>query len=276
LLFKAEMPQLSSKDSSSGRVVLQVQDDTASVTLSFPGRMNVITVSMWKELRRIFLQISENSKLRAVVIQGDGENFAAGADIAEFPEIRCELASLMHYHEEILAPALSAISTCPHPVVASIRGVCVGGGLEIASQCDLRIASIGSRFGAPIARLGFPMAPSEFRGLLALTGRSTAMELLLEGRILHAEEALRKGLIHRLVQPDELENEIAQTVDRLRLGSPAACRINKQTLRRLTPEPPPLSPEELRAFYASWAESEDHREGIRAFLEKRPAQFTNS
>ncbi|KAG0756719.1 hypothetical protein G6F22_020201 [Rhizopus arrhizus] len=94
------------------------------------------------------------------------------------------MAGVQRYHRDILAPALRAVAQCPHPVIAQIEGVCVGGGLEIASQCDLRIAGASARFGVPINRLGFPMAPDEMRGLLALAGRAATLAILLEGRVL--------------------------------------------------------------------------------------------
>ena len=112
-----------------------------------------------------------------------------------------DLASVVHYHMEIIAPALQAMADCIHPVIAQIEGVCIGGGLEIASQCDLRIAASSSRFGVPINRLGFPMAPEEMRGLLGLAGRAATLEILLEGRVFGAEEAFAKGLLTRVSCP---------------------------------------------------------------------------
>ena len=120
------------------------------------------------ELRAVFDQLAADNALRCVIVRGEGGNFAAGADIREFPAERADMAGVQRYHREVLAPALAAVAACPHPVVAQIEGVCVGGGLEIASQCDLRIAGASARFGVPINRLGFPMAPDEMRGLIAL------------------------------------------------------------------------------------------------------------
>src|SRR5690606_12394491 len=119
--------------------------------------------------------------------------------IREFPRERADHDLVQHYHREVLAPALRAVAMCPHPVVAAIEGVCVGGGLEIACQCDLRIAADSARFGVPIGRLGFPMAPDEMRGLLALAGRAATLAILLEGRVFDAAEAQRLGLLTRVV-----------------------------------------------------------------------------
>ena len=255
------------------RVLVQIDDNTAMVSLSHPGRMNALTVSMWQELTSVFRELSLNQAIRCIVIRGAGEHFAAGADISEFPRYRHDHETVRHYHTNILAPALDAIARCPHPVIARIQGVCVGGGLEIASQCDLRIAADNTRLGVPINRLGFPMAPAEMRGLLRLAGPATTLEILLEGRLLDASEALAKGLLTRVVHLEALDEAIQASVDRVSLGAPLAARINKETVRRLTTDPVMLSSAELDALFR-YADTHDHHEGIQAFLAGRPPQFS--
>lgn len=263
----------SETSSTGGRVLLDYDGSIAFVTLSHPGRLNAITVFMWQELQRIFTQLSANQALRCVVLRGEGGNFAAGADIREFPTQRADLAGVQHYHTRVLAPALSAIASCIHPVLAQIHGVCVGGGLEIASQCDLRIASSNARFGVPINRLGFPMAPDEMRGLLALAGRAVTLEILLEGRVFDADEAMSKGLLTRVLPEFEVEADVMRTARRLASGAPLAARINKQTVARLCAEHEPLSEAELQSMF-SYAQSRDHHEGVQAFLAGSQPVFT--
>lgn len=257
----------------SGRVLLEFQGAVAVVTLSHPGRLNAITVFMWQELAQVFTELSANEALRCVVLRGADGNFAAGADIREFPTQRADLAGVRHYHTGILAPALSAIASCQHPVLAQIEGVCVGGGLEIASQCDLRIAGDSARFGVPINRLGFPMAPDEMRGLLALVGRAVTLEILLEGRVFGAQEAMSKGLLTRILPDDQVQADVMRTAQRLAKGAPLAARINKQTATRLCASHEPLSDAELQNFFR-YAQSRDHREGVRAFLNGSEPVFT--
>lgn len=254
-------------------MLLERDGPIALVTLSHPGRLNAITVSMWKELARVFAELSADDGLRCVVVRGEGGNFAAGADISEFPRERADLAGVRHYHTRILAPALEAIGSCMHPVIAAIEGVCVGGGLEIASRCDLRIAAAGSRFGVPINRLGFPMAPDEMLGLLSLAGRAVTLEILLEGRVFGAAEAMSKGLLTRVVPDAELHADVMRCARRLARGAPLAARINKQTVARLSPAPEPLTDAELDMFFR-YAESRDHHEGVRAFLAGVEPEFT--
>jgi enoyl-CoA hydratase/carnithine racemase len=266
---------IASPDSSaaSGKIIVEYEGPIALVTLSHPGRLNAISISMWRELARVFTELSSNKDLRCVVLRGEGGNFAAGADIREFPRERADLAGVMHYHTQVLGPALAAIGACLHPVLAQIQGVCVGGGLEIASQCDLRIAASTSRFGVPINRLGFPMAPAEMQGLLALVGRATTLEILLEGRVFGASEAMAKGLLTRVVPDAEVVADVMHAARRLARGAPLAARINKQTVARLCANPEPLTDSELRAFF-NYAESRDHREGVKAFLAGQEPVFS--
>jgi len=207
-----------------------------------------------------------------VVVRGAGGNFAAGADIREFPRVRADLDSVMAYHRRTIAPALRAVSDCIHPVVAAIEGVCVGGGLEIASRCDLRLAARGARFGAPINRLGFPMAPDEMRGLLALAGRAATLAILLEGRVFDSAEAQALGLLTRVVPDADVAAQARASADRIMRGAPLAARINKRQVRRLL-QGAPLAEADYQDFF-SYAESRDHREGVGAFLVGRPPVFT--
>ncbi|MYN13318.1 enoyl-CoA hydratase/isomerase family protein [Pusillimonas sp. TS35] len=259
--------------SPSGRVLLEREGAVATVTLSHPGRLNAITVAMWHAVRDVFTRLDADESLRCVVLRGADGQFAAGADISEFPRERGTLAGVMHYHEGILAPALHAVAACRHPVLAQIEGVCVGGGLELASQCDMRYAAASSRFGVPINRLGFPMAPGEMRGLLALVGRAVTLEILLEGRVFGAEEAKDKGLVNRIMADGEVATETLRVAHRIARGAPLAARINKRTAARLSSSAEALGRAELEQFFM-YAESHDHREGVAAFLAGREPVFT--
>ncbi|WP_144654581.1 enoyl-CoA hydratase/isomerase family protein [Achromobacter dolens] len=251
-------------DNTAGRVLLQRDGQLAWVTLSHPGRLNAITVRMWRELRDVFTRIAADNALRCVIVRGEGGNFAAGADIREFPAERADAAGVQRYHREILAPALMAVAQCPQPVVAQIEGVCVGGGLEIACQCDLRIAGESARFGVPINRLGFPMAPDEMRGLLALAGRAATLAILLEGRVFGAAEARDLGLLTRIVADAEVAAQARRSAERICQGAPLAARINKRLSARLA-QGGALTEAEYQDYF-SYADSRDHKEGVRAFL----------
>lgn len=250
---------------------LEKNDVIATITLSNPRKLNALNVAMWNSLTRTITALSQDESLRCVIVCGDEHNFAAGADVEEFSTVRNTMANGMRYHTETIAQALHAISHCRHPTIAAIEGVCVGGGLEIASACDIRIAAPTARFGIPINRLGFSLAPYELQYLLQLVGKATALEILLEGRIFDAAEAKNKGLINRIVE--NVPGEARKTAQCIAQGAPLAARMNKQLVRRLAPPPPPLTEQELHDAFAFLA-SQDYREGVQTFLSKRKPVFS--
>lgn len=264
--------QSQDRDQGQGSVVMTREGGLVWVTLSHPGRLNAITISMWEQLHSVFDALSVDASVRCVIVRGEGGQFAAGADIREFAQQRGNMAQVRRYHQHILAPALMAVANCPHPVVAQIDGVCVGGGLEIACQCDLRIAGESARFGVPINKLGFPMAPDEMQGLLALAGRAATLAILLEGRVFDAAEAQSLGLLTRVVPDTEVAAQARASADRIMRGAPLAARINKRQSRHLQ-QGAPLEESHYQDFF-SYAESQDHREGVAAFLAGRAPVFT--
>jgi len=241
----------------------------ARIRLSNPGKLNAVDVAMWRRLREVFGEASADDTLRCIVVSGEDGNFAAGADIEEFAAIRSTLEQGIEYHTELIGKALHAIAQCVHPTIAAIEGVCVGGGLEIASACDIRIASPQARFGIPINRLGFALAPGEMHHLLSLIGKAAALEILLEGRVFDASEAKEKGLINRIAE--DVPAAAMDSARRIAQGAPLAARMNKVLARRLS-SPHPLTEQEMQAAFAL-LDSQDYREGIASFLEKRKPAF---
>ncbi|TXG79596.1 MAG: enoyl-CoA hydratase/isomerase family protein [Rhodocyclaceae bacterium] len=243
----------------------------ATVTLANDGKLNAVTAQMWRDLKAVFDGLSGDDSLRCVVVRGAGEAFAAGGDIGEFAALRDTLERARQYHEQWVAPALSAIRDCLHPTLAAIRGPCIGGGLEIACACDIRLAAGDARFGAPINKLGFSMAPAELEMVLAVAGPATALEILLEGRIIDAAEAHLRGLVGRVVDSDVFDEELAASVRRIAAGAPLVARAHKRMVRRLQ-QGVPLTEAELAASY-DWLSSDDYREGLAAFAERRSPGF---
>ncbi|MEO5736667.1 MAG: enoyl-CoA hydratase/isomerase family protein, partial [Variovorax sp.] len=145
----------------SGSVQLQREGAIAFVTIAHTGRLNAMSRAMWLVLRSTFEALAQDEALRCVVVRGEGGAFCAGGDISEYPSFRFAEESLRAFHEDEVWAALQAMLECPVPLVAQIEGACMGAGLEIASCCDIRLAGASAKFGAPIARLGFPMAPRE-------------------------------------------------------------------------------------------------------------------
>lgn len=255
-----------------GEILCDVTDGIATLTLSNPGKLNAINAGMWKALRARMNAIAADDALRCVIIRGHDESaFAAGGDIEEFLTVRATVEDALHYHEELVASALNAIRDCPVPTIAAIQGACIGGGLEIAGCCDLRIAGESARFGAPINRLGFSMYPGEMAGLLALVGPAVLLEILLEGRVLDAREAQQKGLLSRVVDNETVIEEALACAKRIAAGAPLVARWHKQWVRRLA-NPAPLTETEKREAFA-FLDTRDYAEGLSAFLEKRTPRF---
>lgn len=260
----------------SGHVHLLPADEHGIAVLRFsnPGKLNALSVRMWRDLRALVEGLNAlhpDAGPRVVVVQGDGGTFVAGADIEEFPDFRFDAAMLAHYHEDIVAPALNALLGCERPLVAQIEGACVGGGLEIAACCDIRICGEGSRFGVPIARLGFPMAPLEIEIVARVIGETTLRELLLEARMLDAGEARQRGLVTRVVPDAKVAAEAQRSARHMAGLSPQALRLNKRALRQFGAARG--SSREERAPHYAYAPTAEHREGLAAFNEKRPPRF---
>ena len=256
-----------------GSIAITHAGPLARVTLANPTKHNAIDVQMWRELRAAFERLQalpEAEAPLAVIVCGEGGQFASGGDIAEFAGFRFDEAKLHDFHENIVAPALQALLDCDIPLLAQIEGACIGGGLEIAACCDIRIAGTSSRFGAPIARLGFPMAPGELQLLGRIAPVALLREMLLEAGLLDAGAALHYGLVHSVVADAEVAAQVAQRARHIATLSPQAARINKRTLRQMAAGGPTAA--ERRAHFG-YADSAEHREGIAAFLEKRPPHF---
>lgn len=255
----------------SGEVLLARDGPIAIVTLSNPERLNAMAKPMWAQVGAHFRALSADDALRCIVIRGAGtQAFAAGADIAEFAHERSNIDEARAYGQ-VIQTAMDAIAECRHPTVAMIHGVCVGGGLELAALCDMRICGTSSRFGVPVKNLGLVMAYGELQGLIDLVGRSVALEIVLEGRIFGAEEAFQKRLVSRVVPDEQVEEEAMATARRIAAGAPLVARWHKRFARRLA-DPRALSPEEYDESFTCFG-TEDFRIGYQAFLAKQKPRF---
>jgi enoyl-CoA hydratase len=252
-------------------VLLEREGEIAKVTLNQPAKLNAVNNRMWTRLREIFAQLGGDEGLRCIILAGAGDRaFSVGADISEFEENRSTIDKARSYHERTHA-AMQAILSCRHPVIAQIRGLCVGGGLELATICDLRICGASARFGIPVKRLGLVVSYTELKPLVDLIGPASALEVLLEGRIHGADEALRMGLVNRVVPDAEVEHEAFATAGRIAEGAPLVARWHKKFTKRIM-QPEPLSDEEMDESFRCF-ETEDFRAGYQAFLAKSEPDF---
>jgi enoyl-CoA hydratase len=252
-------------------VVVLRDGHIATVTLNNPARLNALNKPMWEALGTAMRALSADASLRCVVLRGAGDKaFAAGADIAEFATARADARQAKAYGALIDA-TMQAVARCRHPVIAMIKGACVGGGLEIAAMCDLRICGEAGRFGVPIKNLGLTMGYGELQGVLALVGRAVTLEILLEGRVFGAQEALAKRLVNRVVPDTDVEHETYALAARIAAGAPLVARWHKQFIERLTVMPQ-VSASEWDEGFACF-DTEDYRTGVAAFLNKAKPVF---
>ena len=252
-------------------VLVERAGDIATVVLNAPEKLNALSRETWERLADVMAGLSAEDDLRCIVVRGAGDRaFAAGADIGEFETERSDPESCKAY-SRMVARTMNPVAECRHPTIALIKGACVGGGLEIACCCDLRICGDSSRFGIPVNRLGLVMAHAELTMLLALVGRAQTLEILLEGRVFGAAEAKEKGLVNRVVPDADVEDEVYATARRIAAGAPLVARLHKRFARRLL-DPRPLTEKEVDEGVACF-ETEDYRIGIRAFLDKKTPLF---
>lgn len=243
----------------------------ATVVLNRADKLNAMTRPMWQGLGDAIRELSADDALRCIVVRGAGEKaFSPGNDIAEFATERSNKRQAIEYGRVMHATARAMIE-CRHPLVAQIHGICVGGGLEIASMCDIRICGESSRFGVPIRNLGLVMAYPEMIPLVRLAGADVALEILLEGRIFDAREAKEKRLVTRVVPDDQVAAEARAAAGRIAEGAPLVARWHRKFARRLA-EGRPITESEYDECFDCF-DTEDFRIGYSAFLAKVKPTF---
>ena len=255
-------------------IIVDIDGNIATVTINRPDRLNAIDLPTWHGLREALHQLAEDRTVRCVVLRGAGDRaFSAGADIKDFEEQRYDSESAARY-AQVFEGALKSVEEMPQPTVSMIRGVCVGGGLELAAATDIRIAAEGSRFGVPVARIGIVAGWNELRRMTAVAGQAAVSYLLLSGRIVGHEEALRMGLVTAVAAPGELEADVYRLADEIARAAPLSHTDHKTMMRRIASEPGIESlTESERALQYRVFDSEDFAEGRSAFIAKRRPNF---
>lgn len=258
-----------------GKVLYAVKDGIATVILNRPEKLNALDKAMWLGLGEAMQYADQDHDLGCVILRGAGEKaMGPGADIGEFETARANAQQAAEYGQ-IMHHTMAAIRDCQHPVIAQIHGLCVGGALELAIMCDMRICGDSARFGVPINRLGLTMAYPEIEALINLVGRSTALEILFEARVFGAAEAKDKGLINKVVADDQVAAETAATAARIAAGAPLVNRWHKAFANRVMTglhTPQPVDASDVVESYAAF-DTEDFNTGFRAFLAKKTPVF---
>ena len=254
-------------------ILLRNESHVATVTINRPAQRNAISFAMWTELTALLRRLDADREVRCVVLTGaGGAAFSAGADISDFEEYRSDSVKGRVYNQAVdgLLETVAEIGT---PVISMIRGFAAGGGCELAVATDLRIAAEGSRLGIPVARLGITIGHREMHGLVNLVGKGNALYILLSGRLLDADEALRIGLINQVVPDEKLEDVTYKLASDIAALAPLSHAVNKKTMNQVLAKPSlDLTPEEADLPLTQF-DTRDYHEGFRAFLEKRRPEF---
>ena len=250
-----------------------VQDRIGWITLNQPERRNAMSLDMWQALGDAARALGADPEVRVIVMHGEGARaFSAGADISEFERQRAN-ARQKEAYGAVAAQAHGALQALDKPLIAMVQGSCIGGGLALALEADLRFASPESRFAIPAARLGLGYDYPGLARLARLVGPSTAKDLLFSARQLDAAEALRTGLVNAVLPADELQAHVMAYARRVADNAPLTVQAAKVALRVWEQQPPPDGAAEVAALVDRCFDSADYAEGRRAFLEKRAPVF---
>jgi len=257
-----------------GEIKTERQGHIFSVTIDRPAKLNAFTIQMYQAFGEVFHDISNDESIRCVLLRSEGYRaFCVGSDIDEFRE---SLGEPGHQIKEARMGrnALDIMNACPHPIVVAIKGVCVGGGLEIASGCDIRVAAKDSRYGIPIKNLGMHAEIEDLETMVRALGSNMCLDLLLTGRMLEAEEALVNGFIHRLIDPLLVDGTAMSIANEIATGAPLAARWHKRAIRAFAKDAGNTSNMAEEALHCY--RHRDFAEGCAAFIEKREPMFNGS
>jgi enoyl-CoA hydratase/carnithine racemase len=246
-------------------------DGVTTVAINRPDKRNCLTLVMWRRLGEIFAELDAQTGLRAVVLTGRGSSFCAGADISEFATVRHDAASAAVY-EHTVEVALLAVRDCRKPTIARVVGPCAGGGCGLALACDFRIADGSARVGIPAARLNNVYGVLETQLLFTTVGLANAKRVLFGGELFAAERARELGLIDELAA--DVDAAVAAFLNALKISAPLSIAGAKLILNALATGALEEKRAAIAAIIKQAPESEDYREGRRAFAEKRPPVFT--
>jgi enoyl-CoA hydratase/carnithine racemase len=237
-----------------------------------PERRNAISVEMWREIPRAVERLAADDAVRVVVMRGAGDvAFVAGADISEFAEQRSGGTAAGYDADN--ARAFGALANLSKPLLAMIQGYCVGGGVALSLSADLRFASDDSVFAVPAARLGLGYQMGGLAALVDLVGPSRAKEIFFTARRFDAGEALAMGLVNAVVPRGALPGLVRATAEQIAGNAPLTLRSVKRIVGELAREPSARDHAAVEASIRACFESEDYREGVQAFLEKRTPRF---
>lgn len=261
-------------DLETDRIVVHCENGIGWLTFNNPERRNAVSLEMWKAVQTAAEAFDADDSIRVVVLKGAGDKaFVSGADISQFEKSRSNAEASAEY-SEISERARARLGALGKPLIAMIRGFCMGGGMSVALKADLRIASSDSQFGIPAAKLGLAYAFDSLKLLVQTIGPAYAKEVLFTARRFSAEEALRMGIVNAVVPPAELEDRVREYCDMIVANAPLTIRSSKMTVNEILKDPDDRNLAALDELKRLCMDSADYAEGRRAFMEKRKPVFT--
>jgi enoyl-CoA hydratase/carnithine racemase len=256
-----------------GRLIAEKQGAIGWITFNNPARRNAVSVDRWEAMPKVLDRFESDPEVRVIVLSGAGDKaFVSGADISQFENQRSSEQGVQHY-EEISEGAQLRFQNSDKPVIAMIRGYCLGAGVNIALASDLRLVADDARFGIPAAKMGLGYRVSSTKNLVDTVGAANAREILLTARQFTAGEALAIGLAHSVVPAAELEALVMDTCATIAANAPLTMRTAKRIIRELLKSPAEFDAASCAALVKQCFESQDYTEGRRAFMEKRKPSF---
>jgi enoyl-CoA hydratase len=269
-----DIPKTTEKSYAEGKILQRVADGVGVITFNNPEKRNAMSLDMWEGLGHALIELRDDADVRVVVLTGAGDKaFVSGADISQFEKTRHNAEASEEYSKKSAAQR-ALLADYPKPIIACIRGFCLGGGMQVAMAADIRIAAEDSRFGIPAAKLGIAYGYDGLRHLVSLVGPSWARLIMYTGMRIESAEALRIGLVDRVVPDAELWDatmEIARTISG---NAPLAIQAAKITIAQVLKDPDKRDMDAIKAIGTACMDSEDFREGRRAFMDKRKPKFT--
>src|SRR3954465_10735702 len=269
-----DTPKNAETSHADSKILQSVSDGIGVITFNNPDKRNAMSLEMWEGLGRALVQLRDNPDVRVVIMTGAGDKaFVSGADISQFEKTRHNAAASEEYSRRSAAQR-ALLAEYPKPIIACIRGFCLGGGMQVAMAADIPFASDTSQFGIPAAKLGIAYGYDGLKHLVSLVGPSWARLIMYTGMKIDAAEALRIGLVERVLPDAELWDatmEIARTISG---NAPLAIKAAKVTIAQVIKDPDKRDMNAIKQVGTDCMDSADFREGRQAFMEKRKPKFT--
>ncbi|MET4066124.1 enoyl-CoA hydratase [Bradyrhizobium sp. S3.2.6] len=268
------MPDLSHEAPyADGKIITEVADGVGVITFNNPDKRNAMSLEMWEGFGEALTALRDDDSVRVVIMRGaGGKAFVSGADISQFEKNRHNAAASEEYGKRSAAQR-ALLADYPKPTIACIQGFCLGGGMQVAMLADIRIAAHDSQFGIPAAKLGIAYGFDGLRHLVSLVGPSWARLLMYTGMRIDSTEALRIGLVERVIPDDQLWGETMAIAATISQNAPLAIKAAKITIAEVLKDESARDMTAIKAIGTACMDSADFREGRQAFMDKRKPQF---